>query len=245
MTVPPAPWPEFPVDQVPRPIVLLDIPVHIGDRGFVDGEAKQAWLTAAVDTAVALPDGLLDLVRGGRPGRPADRPLLVSAVEPVPDTFWCDRGPRVLPAYRLTISGLRQPCLVLDPALEIWWPPPEQRSGAVARRDRATVEDDGTTVHLPVFGGVRTEFHRAEFTEYDTCVVGRAITSERPARPGAAEPLVLIGATVTGRLRSPLGGRVLLHEGGGPVAVVGPAAAGPPADGPTDDGPTPVARTPE
>jgi hypothetical protein len=215
-------WAAFPVEADPRPVVLLESAVRVGDGGFVDGGSKEAWSAAAVETAVPLPDGLLDRLRGGRPAPSGGRPLLVTAVEATSAEFWCDRGPRPLAAYRLGITGMRQPCTVLDPDVEVWWP--SRGDASVLPRLVATV--DGTTVHFPAFGGVLTEFHRAEFTEYDTCVVGHPVTSHRPARPGTAVSLVLIGTLVTGRLGSALGGRVLLTADGTPVAAVpGPPLA--------------------
>ena len=69
----------------------------------------------------------------------------------------------------------------------------------------ATIEEDGVTAHIPAFGSVLTEFHRAEFEEHRTYVVGRAITSTRPVPPGTAIPMVGIRQVVTGRLQAPLG----------------------------------------
>ena len=165
-----------------------------------------------------LPYGLLDLLRAGRPHQAGVRPLLIKTVEATSAEFWCDRGPRPLAAYRLRITGMRQPCTVLDPEIDLWWPARHDES----TEGRLVATVDGITVHFPAFGGVLTDFHRAEFTEYDSCVVGHPITSQRPARPGTAIPLVLIGTTVIGHLTSALGGRVLLTEAGTPVAAVPP-----------------------
>jgi hypothetical protein len=212
----PTGWAAFPVNGDPRPVVLLEEPVRIGGGGFLDGESKQAWLAAAVETDVPLPDGLLDLLRAGRPHQPTGRPLLITTVEATSAEFWCDRGPRRLAAYRLRITGMRQPCTILDPAVDLWWP--FRHDEPIQPRLVATV--DGTAVHFPAFGGVLTDFHRAEFTEYDTCVVGHPITSQRPARPGTAIQLVLIATAVIGHLDTALGGRVLLTEAGTPVAAL-------------------------
>lgn len=214
-----AAWREFPVAQVPRPIVFLDQPVHIGDRGFVDSDAKMAWLTGAIQPEVALPDGLMELILEGRSRRTAPEPLVISDVQHSEDTFWCDRGPRVLSAYRVAVSGLAQPCTVIDPEVELWWPP-RGEAGHMSGMGEATVAADDLTIHFPAFGGVLTEFHRAEFVEYPTCVVGHAVTSERDVPPGTAVPAVGIHSMVTGRLARPLDGRVLLHTDGTPLAVL-------------------------
>jgi hypothetical protein len=82
------------------------------------------------------------------------------------------------------------------------------------------------TVHLPAFGGVLTEFHAAEFEEHHTYVVGRAITTRRSVPPGTAIHLVRICRVVTGRLRAPLGNRVLVTEEGQPLCVEGVPSIG-------------------
>jgi hypothetical protein len=137
----------------------------------VDGDAKDAWLNAAVRTDLSLPAGLLELLVVGRPRRSVPRPLTIKAAEPAAAEFWCDRGHRSLPCYRVRITGMREPCVALDPAVDLWWPPDHRENAAT--RTAATV--DGATVHLPAWGGVRTEFLRAEFTEYETCVVGHPV----------------------------------------------------------------------
>jgi hypothetical protein len=77
------------------------------------------------------------------------------------------------------------------------------------------------TVHIPAFGGVLTEFHKAEFEEHRTYVVGRAITSTKSVPPGTAIPMVGIRRMVSGRLQAPLGNRVLVTDKGQPVCVEG------------------------
>lgn len=213
------PWRDFPVERTPRPVVLLDLPVHIGDEGFVDGDAKLSWMSAAIDTTVPLPDGIINLITGGRPRRAAPGTLTIADVERCDEEFWCDRGPRRLPAYRLDISGLRQPCIIIDPTLDCWWPVHNDPGRAHGALDHATINDDDLTLNFPAFGGILTLFHRAEFIEYPTCVVGRAITSERPSC-GRAVRAVGIRAKVTAQLNTPLGGRVLLREDGEPVRVI-------------------------
>jgi hypothetical protein len=64
-----------------------------------------------------------------------------------------------------------------------------------------------------------TQFHRAEFQEHATYVVGRAITSERRVPPGTAVVAIGVSRKVTRRLRAPLAGRVLLHTSEQPLAV--------------------------
>jgi hypothetical protein len=212
------PWIGFPIDQKPRPVVLLDEPVQLGP-GFIDVDSKRAWLAGAVEATVPMPAGVLDLVTHRSVDRTSSRVLTISAVEVVEAEFFCDRGPRLLPAYRLSVTGLIDRCVVLDPAVDCWWPPRGQSRRHGTGGGQATVEDDDTTIHFPAFGGVLTDFLHAEFVEYDTCVVGQAATTERAAPPGTAIPAVGVGAHVTGHLAAPLAGRVLLNSTGDPIAV--------------------------
>lgn len=173
-----------------------------------------AALTGAIEAGVAIPDGVLDLIKGNGQG-PRVAPIRVTEIESTTAAFMCDRGPRDLPAYRVALTGLNGHMTVLDPRVECWWPPPGQSRSLYLHE--ATVEDDDRTVHFPAFGGVLTEFLKAEFVEHESYVIGRAITQERPA--SGAVVLVGIQRSVTGTLATPLDGRVLVNEDGEPLAV--------------------------
>jgi hypothetical protein len=213
-----AAWSEFPVAQVPRPIVFLDTPVHIGDRGFVDEDAKLAWSRGAIESEVAVPDGLMETILEGRSHSASGGSLVISGVQQCEEMYWCDRGHRALPAYRLRVSGLAQECIVVDPTVEFWWPP--RGEWHIYGPGNATVAADDVTVEFPAFGGALTEFHRAEFVEFPTCVVGHVVASERDAPPGRPVPAIGIVSKVIGLLNAPLEGRVLLFTDGTPVAVL-------------------------
>jgi hypothetical protein len=190
--------------------------VHLGP-GFVDGNSKEAYLAGAVTADVDLPDGLLAFLAGGRHGH-AERPLRAVGVRPVLASFLCDRGPRDLPAFAVEVTGMRQPCVVLDPSVEIWWPA-NGRFDQFHRCDRAEVEPDGTTVRYLAPGGQQTEFLGASLREFATYVVVSAMARQRPLKPGESDGLVLRHTWITGRLTAPLGDRVLLNEGGWPCVV--------------------------
>jgi hypothetical protein len=209
-------WSDFPVDAVPRPIVLLDHRVLI-EGGFADADSKLAWLDGAIDAAAPVPAEVIALLPSRRAG--IDRTALtITAAVHVSAAFRCDRGPRELPAYRLRVSGLNGFCVVLSPEVRCWWPQhPTDRSDG--HRDEASVDGDGVTVRFPAHGGVLTEFHGVEFEEHAGYVIGRPLTSERPVAPGTAVPLVGIRRIVTGRLSRPLDGRVLLTSWGQPLMV--------------------------
>jgi hypothetical protein len=213
-----SPWIGFPIHDAVRPIILLDEPVRVG-QGFIDSDAKLAFMAGAVEAAVELPDGVLERVTTGGSGQSSERILRITAVEAAEVEYLCDRGLRLLPAYRLTITGMLERCAVLDPGLDCWWPP----RGPLAYRgrggQRAKIEEGGMTIHFPAFGGALTQFHHAEFVEHDTCVVGYPVSTERVVPAHQAIPMIGIGAMVVGHLIAPLGGRVLLDPEGNPVAV--------------------------
>ena len=215
-------WSEFPLDAQPRPLILLEDRCRI-EGGFASSRAKEAWLDGAIDLGEAPTRLRLYLPAHRNLDRP-HQPLFVTAVASESVPFRCDRGPRQLPALRLTVSDLQGSCVILDPDVDVWWPVADEAD----RRSvgPATIEEDGVTVHIPAFGGVLTEFHRAEFEEHRTYVVGRAITSTRPVPPGTAIPMVGIRQMVTGRLQAPLGNRVLVTDKGQPMCVEGVPSIG-------------------
>ncbi len=209
-------WAAFPAAAIPRPVVLLQERLRL-EGGFVDGPSKVAWMEGAIDADLPMPPSLIACLPARR-GGPAEVTLRITEVTAMASEFVCDRGPRRLPAYRLTVTGLQGFCVVLDPEVECWWPvdDEEKRSG---RGGTASVGEDGLTIALPAFGGVLTEFHRAIFQEHDTYVVGRAVTTERDEPSWTAIPLVGINRHVNGRLGSPLDGRVLVNMNGKPLLV--------------------------
>ena len=124
-----------------------------------------------------------------------------------------------LPAYRLTISGLADPCVVLDPDLETWWRL-DDASELGFDPGPARIESDGLTLHVWGYGGHTTQFIRAEFSEHNSFVVAHVITTHRQLRPGATVPAKEVYQMTTGRLTSPLANRVLVAENGAPCVVL-------------------------
>lgn len=209
-------WAAFPAAAISRPVILLQERLRL-EGGFVDGPSKKAWGEGALDADLPMPPALIACLPARR-GGPAEVKLRITEVTAVASEFVCDRGPRRLPAYRLTVTGLQGFCVVLDPEVECWWPVDDEQERP-GRGGSASVGEDGLTITLPASGGVLTEFHRAIFQEHDTYVVGRAITTERDVPTGTAIPLVRITRPVNGRLGSPLDGRVLVNMNGQPVPV--------------------------
>jgi hypothetical protein len=215
-------WGDFPVRQSPRPVVFLDQRVRFGDLGFVDSDAKLAYLTGAVEAAVVLPDRVLEVLTDTRweGPRPGVRALRVESVQSVEAPFRTDRGPRRLPALELQITGLKQPCAVLSPQQPIWWPRTAKDWVRAAPGGEVKLEPDGRTLQVQVLGGCLTEFLGVEFVESDTAVIAKPLTSERLVDPLPAIPAVGISRTVIGTLMRPLGGRVLIDREATPQCVV-------------------------
>jgi hypothetical protein len=199
-----------------RPIVLLDERVRI-EGGFDHSNSKKAWLGGRIGWSTPPPPDVSALLPA-RGRAHTDRELTITEVVTTTAEFGCDRGPRELSAYRLKVTGMYGSCVILSPEVECWWPrlPADEgrQPGGLAK-----IDNDDVTIHFPAFGGVLTEFHRAEFQEHATYVVGRAITSKRRIPAGTAVHALGISRKVMGRLTSPLNGRVLLDTRGQPLSV--------------------------
>lgn len=208
-------WSRFPTAADPRPIVLLESRLRLEGR-FLDGESKRAWVDGAVEPS-RVPADLLPYLPQLQ--EHAGGGLRITDVNPTVASFRCDRGPRELPAYRLELTGFDGSCTVLDPTVDVWWP--HEEFDLDLRFDwNASVEPDGVTINLPAFGGVLTDFHRAEFDERDNHVIGRPITSERSVERGIGVVLIGISRPVAGQLLAPLGNRALVNAEGHPFAVI-------------------------
>lgn len=208
-------WSKFPADRVPRPVVLLGSRVD-SSGGFATGAAKEAFLSGAIEAAVDVPVGVLAAL----PSRRAQfrgSPITVMAANADEVDFQTDRGMQRLPAWRLRITGMRTDCLVLDPAIQGWWP-----AGADGERLRNGGVLDGylaaDDITLKIVVGVvcRDDFPTIEFTETET-----AVLYERTAPdPGLRSPsLALMTRQVTVTLPSRLGNRVLIDWRGVPTAL--------------------------
>ncbi len=123
---------------------------------------KEAFLAGAVEADVALPDGVLQLLAPER-RRTSQSPLRITAAAQVAASFRTDRGMRECPGFEVTITGLHQPCLVLDPRQSFWWPRTAQQWADAPTGQFARIEADGRTMHVVAHGGHWTEFIGVEF----------------------------------------------------------------------------------
>jgi hypothetical protein len=224
-------WEAFPVDLRPRPLVLTGPPARL-ERGFRSGHAKLAFHYGDIQATVPLPDGLLEVLRGGEPGpgaAPGGRrwpgPLLITQARPGQAEFATDRGLRELAAWRLDGPEIDGAAWVLDPAVAArrWTPPepapPKPFDGLPHRSASAAVETDGLTLHFTFTGSppAYTDYPAAEAVETSQALVVLPVAHD----VGPPGPRTAIGCvrTVVARLASPLGERVVVDLDASPVSV--------------------------
>jgi hypothetical protein len=216
-------WAEFPVTQTPRSLVFIGPRYRIS--GFRSGAAKQAFLAGAIDALIDLPVGLLDPL----PARRQDfsgTPIAVVAAAPGNAEFNTDRGLQNLPAWRLTITDLREQLLLLSPEVRGWWAAdPDAELSRRAGTIEARLAPDNVGLEMTIPGG-RHDDLRIEFSETMTAVVYEPVfvPRQRPefTNNGVATSInmALLVRRISTVLPSPLGSRVLINLNGAPVAVL-------------------------
>ncbi len=212
-------WDEFPVRASPRPLVLTGQTV-LFTGGFPSTQAKLAFLQGAVSTTVPVPPGLLDaLCPNGDPT--LDDTLLVVGTEPTTGTFSTDRGPKQLPAWKVTLAGVHSPFTVLDPevAAAAFRPATALPAGAGAMYP-ARLHTDGQTVTVSFISGrpEDVDYPRVEALETSTAAV--VVTVGRDIGPPGPRRLIGYRRHVTATLAGPLGARVLIDSAGQPTSVL-------------------------
>lgn len=222
-------WAGFPVDLDPRPIVLTG-PAAMPEGGFSTARAKLAFLQGLAVAGAGVPAEPVQLlqqhVAAGQAGRPVP-PLLVTRAERAETAFHTDRGPRVLPAWRVDAEDTLGPIWVLDAvsAARCWAPqppPPPPPLPGTHHSARGRLEDGGTRLRFNFVGG------DPELCNYTGEVVEEAgaltvVPIEQPTRrlqPGTAVHTLGYGRDLVVRLDSPLGRRVLVDFDASPIAVV-------------------------
>jgi hypothetical protein len=225
-------WADFPVDQVPRPLVLLHGAEQQMHGGFSSGEAKLAFIRGLVQTAVPVPEAVLGVLRDLPAGTPpADRgvaPVVITAATPGETEFSTDRGPRVLPAWRLEVEGATGPVWVLDPDMN---PPPwRPHEPSIRPRPAPTpsggdpvahvgLGPDGRTLTLRFTGAlpIFEQYPRAEVIESPQAVA--IVPVAKDVGPRGIRILPGHEHQVTVRLDKPLGARVFVDLHGHPGQV--------------------------
>ncbi len=228
-------WSAFPVQQTPRPLVLVESRVRI-EQGFTTGEAKMAFLEGRVKANVEVPARSLNaLASQARPDpRRSGPPLLITEAELLESEFQTDRGSQRLPAWRLTAQDALGPIWVLDPGVQDWQPaadaggsppdlqPPGQDPGA-----RVDVAGDDRSLVVHWLGAV-PEFERyPSATVIESAAAFAVVPAGVDIGPPGARTLAGFMHQVPAVLQEPVGARVYvdLHGHAGRV-VKAPACSG-------------------
>ena len=221
-------WSAFPIDANQRPLVLVEARVRV-EQGFTTAAAKLAFIEGRVESTVAVPDAVIEaLRRTDHPARPADgKPLMLddAALEEI--EFRTDRGPRRLPAWRLSAQDALGPIWVLDPDVADWKPATDAGVGqpqvpAPGYRGGMPVEvgaDDRSLLAHWLGGAPSCErYQRAEVIESSTAVAVVPVGEDiGPAGPRTAVGYVHRVAAV---LSEPLGARVIVDLNGNALEAV-------------------------
>ncbi len=233
-------WANFPVHASPRPLVLMASPVSAPSTGFPTEDAKEAFLSGALEAPGQLPAGppesegypvvsaveaLATIRSEGSPALGAPEPptpLVIGEVRLGTSSFGTDRGPRVLPAWLFTFSGLQDPAAVLAVAPAEFFEAPASVSTVGARLRR-----DGRTVTVTFVGGAPgtgpcTKDYAVDQLASRTAVAVSVRELPRPEVGASLQVCRTLGYPRQERivLASPLGNRVLVDATTkGPVAV--------------------------
>lgn len=210
-----AAWSQFPVSQLPRPLVLLGRVAQPG--GLPGGQTKLAFGRGVIEAVPGFPAAVLDILRGHQ--HPHDGPKLVlTQARPGTAEFVTDRGRRQLPAWTVRAQGVREPIKVLDPGvLGSAWRPAEDHPGW--RRSRAEAHGAGRLVTLE-FTGTPSEY--ADYSTAEVLEMGAAVALIPTATsigPLGRRRAYAQRRQVSVTLATPLGSRILLDQHGSPVMV--------------------------
>ena len=137
-------------------------------------------------------------------------PITVTAANADEADFQTDRGMQRLPAWRLRITDMRTDCLVLDPAIQGWWP-----AGADGERLRNAgsshgyLAADDITLKISVGLVCRDDSPTIEFSETETAVLYDRTAPDPGLRLRLRSTnLTILSRQVTVTLPSRLGNRV-------------------------------------
>jgi hypothetical protein len=225
-------WTAFPVDATPRPLVLLGGPVVDPAEGFPDGASKLAYLAGAFDLPAAYPAGppraagwpLVDArqavavlrAQGSKQASPSRLP--VTRIRLGSAEFRTDRGSRQLPAWLVSLRGVRQPAAVLAVAPSARFAPrrPGSGSGYDPTRGNASVSPDGRTVSISFVpaaaGSAACEAgYTVRLVESRQAVAVRIGLAGRAGdRPSSVCDDASYHRSASAKLATPLGARVLI-----------------------------------
>ena len=236
-------WAAFPVHASPRPIVLTGGTAD-GPRGVYNNEeTKLALICGDFDRAAQLPTGpataggfrLINASKAFATLQPQDRtgscatprtPLTLTEAHLGRATYSTDRGPRTLPAWLFSLTGVEGPIAVLALAPEEEWFPPSLKPGA-SHDIGVGVGSDHRTLTVTFLGaqfetgpcGVRYE---VKLTESPTAVMVTRISYANSHKDSTvACTLVGVLRHASAVLKAPLGARGLVDDLGYPMGANG------------------------
>jgi hypothetical protein len=227
------------VNASPRPLVLTGPFINDPGPGFPDGDAKLAYLSGAIDLATALPTGttmpngqriisaseaFTALRAMGSANKPGATRLTIIGVRLGSGTFATDRGPRSLPTWNFTFTGMPQPAQVLAIPAADRWPRPGMPATDAAEF-YASIAADGRHATISFTGappgtGPCDAQYRADTTESATAVLIsiRMLTNSNTS-PDTMCAAVGYPRTLTVTLTPALGNRVLIDSKGSAAPV--------------------------
>jgi hypothetical protein len=234
-------WATFPVDASPRPLVVVGGTTD-GPRGvYGNGETKLAVACGDFARPTQLPNGPataggFHLISAGtafatlqpkqRTGSCATprTPLTLTDARLGEATYYTDRGPRTLPAWLFSFTGVEGPMAVLAIAPQDYWSPTGLVGGPGACCAGVVVGRDHRTLTVSFVGaqfesgpcGVRYEL---KLTESPTAVMVTRI--DHPNDSKAICTLVGFIRSASAVLKAPLGARVVVDDHGYPMTANG------------------------
>jgi hypothetical protein len=224
-------WADFPVNKTPRPLVLTDQHIIAPRTGFRDEDQKNAFIDghfipppgfpSAQSTAAGYPimsasDAVDELRTSGDGETLSNTWLAITDMALGSATFALDRGPRLLPAWLISLRDVAYPAAVLAVGPSARYMP--SNIAHVRRIGGARIEADDTTLTIVFVGGpADTHDYAAQIVESDTAV---AVTIEPTRLPTGPTRAVGYRREAGVTLRAPLAARVLIDgTSGAPVAV--------------------------
>lgn len=233
-----AAWERFPVDDSPRPLVLVGQRVLDPLGGFPSGAAKLAYIEGAIDGPAKFPSGpgsaddyrvigakdaFAAFKSAAAKGPPTSTRLTVTTVRFGSGVFLTDRGPLRLPAWLFSFQSVREPAIVLtvDPT-SIFTPPPVRQIDLPAFMTGAHLGSDGRTLTVEFAGApAGTGPCTADYTlDVATSRTAVAVAVEEHAHGGNTPCLLpAVFRQVTTVLSVPLGARVVVAVSGAAVAA--------------------------
>lgn len=211
-------WARFPVEQEPRPLVLLDSPVTAVP--LAGTQADGGGLTGDMEGACGLPPEVLRALRAHCKGYGALSVQVTAATLSMAE-FFTDRGSQRLPAWEVYARVVPSPVWVLDPGISsrVWRPSGLQEHEFAWRGTVARLQADGRTFDFRFSGMPHAfaDYPSAELYEIGGAVAVVPVPKDR-GWPGT-RPLLAQMRNIKVSLAEALGNRILLDANGSPVAV--------------------------